>query len=121
MEEEANKEINKAKVELADSARTGSSDFFASSPEDDHEGGILGGGGPIGPQSLCGVGNMDNGNDYVQCKACIGCDGLSLIPHNCMCFVYSSRECGDTILVVHFKSAVSSWERERTIGSSRYL
>jgi hypothetical protein len=55
---------------------------------------------------------MDNGNNYVQCKACIGRDGLSLIPHNCMCFVYSTRECGDTILVVHFKSVVSSSEKE---------
>jgi hypothetical protein len=45
-----------------------------------------------------------------QYKACIGCDGLSLIPHDC--FVYSSKECQDTILVVHFKSVVGSWERE---------
>jgi hypothetical protein len=34
--------------------------------------------------------------------------GESVISH----FVYSSKECRDTILVVHFKSVVSSWERE---------
>ena len=34
--------------------------------------------------------------------------GKSVISH----FVYSSKECQDTILVVHFKSVVSSWERE---------
>jgi hypothetical protein len=34
--------------------------------------------------------------------------GKSVISH----FVYSSKEYRDTILVVHFKSVVSSWERE---------
>jgi hypothetical protein len=73
---------------------TGSSDFFVSSPDNKHKGGIesaIGGGG-------------------AQYKAWIGRDGLSLIPHGC--FVYSSNECRDTILVVHFKSVVSSWERK---------
>ena len=64
---------------------------------------VIGGGGLIDCQSLCGIGNTENGNDYAQCRACIGRDGLSLIPHDCMCFVYSLRECGDTI-VLHFKS-----------------
>ena len=68
---------------------TGSSDFVVSSPNDDHEDGI---------ESAIGGGD-------VQCKACIGCDGLSLIPHHC--FVYFSRECPDTKLVVHFQSVVS--------------
>jgi hypothetical protein len=111
-EEEDNKESSKTKVEIGDSVRTGSSDFFVSSPNNDHKGSIIGGGGTVYPQSLCGVGNMDNGNDYAQWEVCIGRDGLFLILHNCMCFVYSLRECGDTILVVHFKSVVSSWERE---------
>jgi hypothetical protein len=106
-EEEDIKESNEAKVKITDSVRTGSSDFFLSSPNEDHKGGIIGGGGMIDPQSLC-----SDGNDYAQYKACIGRDGLSLNPHDCMCFVYSSREGGDTILVVHFKSVVSSWERE---------
>jgi hypothetical protein len=77
-----------------DSVITGRRDFFVSSRDDNQEGGIesaIGGGG-------------------AQYKAFIGCDGLSLILHDC--FVYSSRECRDTILVVHFKSVVSSWERE---------
>jgi hypothetical protein len=34
--------------------------------------------------------------------------GKSAVSH----FVYSSKEYQDTILVVHFKSVVSSWERE---------
>jgi len=75
---------------------TGSSDFVVSSPNDDHQGGIE-----------SAIGGCD-----AQCEACIGSDGLlSLIPHNC--FVYSPRRCRDTKLVVlHFKSVVSSWERE---------
>ena len=93
-EEDDNTESNKAKDKFAESVLTGSSDFFVSSPDNNHEGGIesaIGGGG-------------------AQYEACIGCDSLSLIPHNC--FVYSSKECWDTILVVHFKSFVSSWERQ---------
>ena len=73
-----------------------SSDFVVSSPDDDHQGDIE-----------AAIGGCD-----AQCKACIGSDVLlSLISHNC--FVYSPRECRDTKLVVlHFKSVVSSWERE---------
>ena len=37
--------------------------------------------------------------------------GESVISH----FVYSSKEYRDTILGVHFKSVVSSWEREEDI------
>jgi hypothetical protein len=48
-EEEDNKESSKAKVKIVDSVRTGSSDFFVSSPDNDHEGSIIGGGGPINP------------------------------------------------------------------------
>jgi hypothetical protein len=107
-EEEDNIESNEGKVEIADSVITGSSDLVVSSPDDDHQGDIE-----------SAIGGFD-----VQCKACIGSGSdvlLSLIPHNC--FVYSPRECRDTKLVVlHFKSVVSSWERvRRTIGSSRYL
>jgi hypothetical protein len=83
-----------------------------SSPDNDCKGGIdsmIGGGGPIDPQSSCGIGNKDGNNNYVQLKACIGHDGLSLFPHNCKCFGYSTRESEDTI-VVCFKSAVGSWE-----------
>ena len=92
--EDDNTESNKAKDKFTNSVLTGSSDFFVSSPDNNHEGGIesaIGGGG-------------------AQYEACIGCDSLSLIPHDC--FVYSSNECRDTILVVHFKSVVSSWERD---------
>ena len=97
-EEEDNNESNKSKFEIADRVITGSSDFIVSSPDDDHQGGI---------ESAIAIGGCD-----VQCKACIGSDCLlPLIPHNC--FVYSPRECRDTKLVVlHFKSVVSSWERE---------
>ena len=56
-----------------------------------------------------GIESAIGGGD-TQYEAFIGHDGLSLIPHDC--FIYSSRECLDTILVVHFKSVVSSWERE---------
>ncbi len=88
--EDNNTESNKAKDKFADSVLTGSSDFFVSSLDNNHEGGIesaIGGGG-------------------AQYEACIGCDSLSMIPHNC--FVYSSNECQDTKLVAHFKSVVSS-------------
>ena len=70
-EEDNNTESNKAKVEIVDSVITGSSDFFVSSPGNNHEGGIE---------------SAIEGGD-VQYKACIGSDGLSLIPHHC--FVYS--------------------------------
>ena len=94
-EEEDINESNKGKVEIADCVITGSSDFVVSSPNDDHQGGIE-----------SAIGGCDE-----QCEACIGSDGLlSLIPHNC--FVYSPRRCRDTKLVVlHFKSVVSRWER----------
>ena len=94
--EEDNNESNKGKVEIAVCVIAGSSDFVVSSPNDDHQGGIE-----------SAIGGCD-----AQCEACIGSDGLlSLIPHNC--FVYSPRRCWDTKLVVlHFKSAVSRWERE---------
>ncbi len=72
-EEDNNKESNKAEVKNANSVKTGSSDFLVSSPNDNHEGSI---------ESAIGGGDA-------QSKACIGHDGLSLIPHNC--FVYSSR------------------------------
>jgi len=95
-EEEDINESNKGKVEIADCVITGSSDFVVSSPNDDHQGGI----------------ESAIGGCEAQCEACIGSDGLlSLIPHNC--FVYSPRRYRDTKLVVlHFKSVVSSWERE---------
>jgi hypothetical protein len=93
-EEDINTKSNKAKDKFADSVITGSGDFFVSSPDNNHESGI----------------EFAIGRGGAQYEACIGCDGLSLIPHNC--FVYSSKECSDTILVVHFKSVVSSWERE---------
>ncbi len=92
-EEDDNTESNKAKDKIADSVITGSGNFCMSSPDNNHKGGI---------KSAIGGGDT-------QYKAFIGCDGLSLIPHNC--FVYYSRECWDTILVVHFKSVVSSCER----------
>ncbi len=73
---------------------------------------VIGGGGPINPQSSCGNDNKDDNHNIVQCKACIGRDGLSLISFNCKCLVYSSREGGDTI-VVCFKSVVgTSLEKE---------
>jgi len=99
-EEEDNNESNKGKVEIADCVITGSSDFVVSSPDDDHQGGIE-----------SAIGGCD-----AQCEACIRSDGLlSLIPHNC--FVYSPRKCRDTKLVfLHFKSVVSSWEREYDNG-----
>jgi hypothetical protein len=93
-EEDDNTESNNAKDKIADSVITGSGDFFMSSPNNDHKGCI---------ESAIGGGDT-------QYEALIGRDGLSLIPHNCS--VYSSRECQDTILVVHFKSVVSSWVKE---------
>jgi hypothetical protein len=97
-----------------DSVRTGSSGFFVSSSDNKCKGGIdsmRGGSGLIDPQSLCGAGNKDSNNDYVQCKSCIGCDGLSLFPYNCKCFVYFTRESEDTG-VVCFKSVVGSWQKD---------
>jgi hypothetical protein len=97
-----------------DCVRTGSGGFFVSSPDNDCTGGIdsmIGGGGPIGPQSLCGFDNNDGNKDYVQHKACIGRDSLSLFPPVCKGFVYSTREIEDNI-VVWFKSDVGSWERD---------
>jgi hypothetical protein len=81
-EVDANTESNKAKDKIVNSVITGSSDFFMSSPNNDHKGGI---------ESAIGGGDA-------QHEAFIGRDSLSLIPHNC--FVYSSREWRDTILVV---------------------
>jgi hypothetical protein len=109
-EEEDNNKSNEAKVEIADSVETGSSGFFVFSPNNDCTGAIvsvIGGGGPINPQSLCGNGNKDNNNNNVQCKASIVRDGLSLISYDCKCLVYSSREGGDTI-VACFKSVVGT-------------
>jgi hypothetical protein len=40
-EEDNNTESNKTKDKIADSVITGSSDFFMSSPDKDHEGGIV--------------------------------------------------------------------------------
>ena len=109
-EEEDNNLSNEAKVEIADSVRTDSSGFFVFSPNNNCMGAIdsvICGGGPINPQSLCGNGNKDDGNNYTEHKACIGRDGLSLISYDCKCLVYSLREGGDTI-VVSFISVVGS-------------
>jgi hypothetical protein len=97
-----------------DCVRTGSGGFFVSSPNNDCKGGIdsmIGGGEPINPQASCGVGNNDGNKDYVQREACIEYDSLSLFPHVCEGFVYSTREIEDTIVVL-FKSVVGSWERD---------
>jgi hypothetical protein len=97
-----------------DCVRTGRGGFFASSPNNDCEGGIdsmIGGGGLNNPQASCGIGNNDGDKDYAQREACIGCDSLSLFPHICKGFVYSTRETEDTI-VVWFRSVVGSWERD---------
>jgi hypothetical protein len=94
--------------------RTGSGGFFVSSPSNDCKDGIdsmIGDGGLIDPQALCGIGNNDGNKDYVQREACIGHDSLSSFPHICKGFVYSIREIEDTI-VVWFKSVVGSWERD---------
>jgi hypothetical protein len=109
--DKGNKENNNANKNV-ESVRTGSSGYSVSSPDNDCKGGIdsmIEGGGPINPQSLCGIGNKDNDNDYVQQEACIEHGSLSLLSHNCKCFVYSTRESEDTI-VVCFKSAVGSRE-----------
>jgi hypothetical protein len=85
-----------------------------SSPNSSCKGGIdsmIGGSGPINPQALCGIGNNDGNKDYGQHEACILRDCLSLFPHVCKGFVYSTREIEDTI-VVWFKSVVGSWERD---------
>jgi hypothetical protein len=65
-----------------------------SSPNNNCEGGIdstIGGGGPIDPQALCGIGNNDGNSDYAQLEACIARDSLSLFLHICKSFVYSIR------------------------------
>jgi hypothetical protein len=113
-EEDNNEKSNNAEDKNADIVRTRISGFFVSSPDNGCKGGIgsmIGGSGSIDPQSLCGIDNNDSNNNYAQCKACIGRDGLSLFPHNCKWFVYSTRESEDTI-VVCFKSVVGSWERD---------
>ncbi len=73
---------------------------------------VIGGGGPINPQSLCGNGNKDNDINNAQRKACFGQNGLSLISYDRKCLVCSSREGGDTI-VAYFQSVVgTSLEKE---------
>jgi hypothetical protein len=109
-EKEDNNESNKAKVEIADSVETGSSCFFVFSPNKNCVGAIdsvIGGGGPINPQSLCGNGNKDDDKNNVQHKACIGQDGLSLISYNCKSLANFLREGGDTI-VACFKNVVGT-------------
>jgi hypothetical protein len=57
-EEDINKETNISEDKHADHVRTGSGGFLVSSPDNDCEGGIdsmIGEGGPIDPQSLCGI------------------------------------------------------------------
>jgi hypothetical protein len=52
--------------------RTGHGGFFVSSLDNNCEGGIdsmIGGGGPIDPQALCGIGNIDGNKDYMQREA----------------------------------------------------
>jgi hypothetical protein len=74
-EEEDNNKSNKAKVKIADSVETGGNGFFVFSPNNDCTGAIdsmIGGGGPINPQSLCGNGNKEDNNNNVQREACIG-------------------------------------------------
>jgi hypothetical protein len=114
-EEEDTNRSNKAKVKIADSVEISSSGFFVFSPNNDYAGvidSVIGGGGPINPQSSCGNGNKDDNNNNAQCEACIGWDGLSLISYDCKCLVYSSREGGDTIMAC-FKSVVgTSLEKE---------
>ena len=105
-----------------DCVRTGSGGFFVFSPDNDCKGGIdsmIGGGGLIDLQALCGIAKMDGNKVYVQRDACIGRDSLSLNPHICKGFAYYSREIEDTI-VVWFKSVVGSWERDANL-SSRYM
>jgi hypothetical protein len=79
-EEDINKESNKSEGKQLDYVRTESGSFFVSSPNNDCKGGIdsmIGGGGLINPQTLCGIGNNDGNKDYTQREACIGCDSLS--------------------------------------------
>jgi hypothetical protein len=85
-----------------DCVRTGSGGFFVSTPNNDCKGGIdsiIRGNGLIDSQALCGICNSDGDKDYAQCAACIGRDSLSLFPHACKGFVYSTREIEDTIVV----------------------
>jgi hypothetical protein len=114
-EEEDNNKSNEAKVEIVDSVETCSSGFFAFSPNNNcmcARDSVIGGGGLINPQSLCGNSNKDNDNNNAQRMVWSGRDGLSLISYNCKCLVYSLREGGDTI-VVYFKSFVgTSLEKE---------
>jgi hypothetical protein len=101
----------------------GSGGFFVSSPNNDCKGGIdsmIGGGGPIDPQALCGVGNNDGNKDYTQPEACIGRDSISLFPHVCKGFVNSTREIEDTI-VAWFSRVLWAVGRGMPIGSSRYM
>jgi hypothetical protein len=113
-DKDINKESNKSKEFFFGCARTGSGGFFVSLTNNDCKDGIglmIEGSGLINPQALCGVDNNDGDKDYLQREACIGRDSLSLFPHVCMGFVYSTREIEDTI-VVWFKSVVGSWERD---------
>jgi hypothetical protein len=114
-EEEDNNVSNGAKVAIADSVETGSSGFYLFFPNINCTGtidSVIGGGGPINPQSSCDNGNKNNNNNNAYRKACIGRDCLSLISYNCQCLVYSLREGGDTI-VACFKSIVgTSLEKE---------
>ncbi len=74
-EEEDTNRSNKAKVKIADSVEISSSGFFVFSPNNDYAGvidSVIGGGGPINPQSSCGNGNKDDNNNNAQCEACIG-------------------------------------------------
>jgi hypothetical protein len=101
-EEDINNESNKSKGKKLDSVRTESGGFFESSPNNNCKGGIdsmIGGGGPINPQALCGIGNNDSNKNYAQHEACIDRDSLSLFPHICKGFVYSTREIEDRIVV----------------------
>jgi hypothetical protein len=56
-EEDDSTESNKAKDKIADSVITGSSDFFMSSPDDDHKGGI---------ESAIGGGDAEY-NAFIRC------------------------------------------------------
>jgi hypothetical protein len=116
--EENINESNKAKVKIVDSLKTGSSGFFVFFPNNNCMGAIdsvIGGSGPINPQSSCGNGNNDdNNNNNAKREACIGQDGLSLISYNCRLLVYSLREGGGTI-VACFKSVMgTSLKKEAT-------
>ncbi len=123
-EEEDNKESNKAKVKIAASVKTGSSGFFVFSPDNDHEGAIdsmIGGGGPIDPQSSFSGGSMEDNNDYMHCnKACIiGQNGLSLISYNCKRLSIPQEK----VWTPWWSVLKVSWAvgKRRPIGFSRYL